>query len=410
MATAITNVQIFDGVDVLGERTVVVDRGLVRQVGGPVPPDAEVVDGSGGCLLPGLIDSHVHTDEDGLRDALAFGVTTELEMQGRWSARKRSLVRERQDVADLRTSQMGVRARGGHPAQYLRSSKNPAIRLLASVPFVLPSVGNPEQATRFVNKQIARGADYVKVFIEDGSCIGDEPTLRAAVEAAHAHRKLAVAHVTTAQGAAQAIRCGVDGLAHLFLDAPTPDLIEAIVASRTFVVPTLVTLSTAFGNSAADLAADPRVSFRLSPEWLDSLRRSMNVHPEGRLEQAFATVLALHAAGVDVLAGSDVSEPMPMLGGLAHGASLHRELQLLAEAGLTPVEALRAATSVPAATFGLSDRGRIAVGARADLLLVDGDPTEEVSDTLSTRMVWRAGVQRTVVAAGDHEGRRLQGR
>jgi imidazolonepropionase-like amidohydrolase len=72
---------------------------------------------------------------------------------------------------------------------------------------------------------------------------------------------------------------------------------------------------------------------------------------------------------------------------------LHHELQLLVAAGLEPVEALRAATSIPARRFGLNDRGRIYSGARADLLLVDGDPTTNISDTLSIRAVWRGGAQ-----------------
>lgn len=76
---------------------------------------------------------------------------------------------------------------------------------------------------------------------------------------------------------------------------------------------------------------------------------------------------------------------------MAHGASVHHELQLLVQAGLTPVEALRAATSTPARRFGLADRGRILEGLRANLLLVDGDPTRHISDTLNLRQVWRRG-------------------
>jgi imidazolonepropionase-like amidohydrolase len=68
-------------------------------------------------------------------------------------------------------------------------------------------------------------------------------------------------------------------------------------------------------------------------------------------------------------------------------------MQLLVEAGFTPIEALRAATSVPARRFGLADRGKIFPGARADLLLVEGDPTTNISDTLSIKAVWRRGVQ-----------------
>src|SRR5208283_3956051 len=124
-----------------------------------------------------------------------------------------------------------------------------------------------------------------------------------------------------------------------------------------------------------------------------SLSRSMNVYPQGKLSDAYAGVMALHKAGVDILAGSDVSDPIPILGGLAHGASLHHELQLLVAAGLTPVEALRSATSIPARRFGLADRGRIVPGARADLLLVEGDPTTSINDTLSIIGVWRCGTK-----------------
>lgn len=397
MITAITDARVFDGEDVLERTTVILDGDLIAAVGGPIPAGATIVDGTGATLLPGLIDSHVHTDMSGLHDALAFGVTTELEMQGRWTAKSRRQVASRDDVADLRTSGMGVRTKGGHPSEYITSTGNLLIRLV--YPF-LPSVNTPEQARRFVARQAANGSDYIKVFIEDGSTIGypglpviDEPTLLAAVEAAHEHDLLAIAHVSTADGARRAISSGVDALAHLFLDEPTAGLLEAIAESGAFVVPTLVTLSTAFGNTAAALASDPRVSGRLSPHWLDSLSRSMNVYPQGDLGVSYACVRELRDAGVDILAGSDVSEPLPMLGGLAHGASLHHELQLLVEAGFSPTQALRAATSVPARRFSLTDRGRIVPGARADLLLVDGDPATTISDTLNTRAIWRRGVQ-----------------
>jgi len=401
MVAAITNALVFDGQDVIGYPTVILDGTRVAAIDQPVPSGATVVDGTGATLLPGLIDSHVHTDTDGLRDALAFGVTTELEMQGHWSPKTRQKIATRDDIADLRTSGMGVRTKGGHPSEYVTSGS----LLMRLVYPLLPSVNTPEQAQRFVAKQVASGADYIKVFIEDGSTIGypglpviNQPTLLAAIRAAHEQGKLVIAHATTADGAQRAITSGVDGLAHLFLDAPIPGLIDAIVASGAFVVPTLVTLSTAFGHSAADLAADPRVHVRLSQEWLNSLARSMNAYPQGDLDVAFASVRALRDAGVDILAGSDVSEPLPMLGGLAHGASLHHELQLLVQAGFTPVEALRAATSVPARRFSLTDRGRIAPDMRADLLLVDGDPATTICDTLSTRAIWRRGVQQEAKA------------
>jgi imidazolonepropionase-like amidohydrolase len=81
--TAITNVRIFDGESVINNKTLVINGTYIQAVSGEAPSEAAIVDGQGKTLLPGLIDAHVHTDMSGLRDALKFGVTTELEMQGR---------------------------------------------------------------------------------------------------------------------------------------------------------------------------------------------------------------------------------------------------------------------------------------------------------------------------------------
>jgi imidazolonepropionase-like amidohydrolase len=89
---------------------------------------------------------------------------------------------------------------------------------------------------------------------------------------------------------------------------------------------------------------------------------------------------------VRILAGTDAGVP-----GTAHGASLHHELELLTQCGLTATQALAAATAVPAAWFGLSDRGRVAPGRQADLVLVRGDPTTDITHTRSILAVWRRG-------------------
>ena len=158
---------------------------------------------------------------------------------------------------------MGLTPPGGHPTQYMSSSNNLIIRLF----YRYPTVSNPAEAVRFVNKQVAQGADYIKIFLEDGSCIGfpglpmlDDETLNAAVKETHRLGKMAIAHITTAEGAQRAIAAGVDGLAHLFFDSsPTPKLVDEIAKSGAFVVPTLVTISSAIGNNASALAADERV-------------------------------------------------------------------------------------------------------------------------------------------------------
>ena len=93
-------------------------------------------------------------------------------------------------------------------------------------------------------------------------------------------------------------------------------------------------------------------------------------------------------AHVPILAGTDADNPTT-----SHGASIHRELELLVHSGLTPQEALAAATSVPASAFHLEDRGVIAPGKRADLLLVKGDPTRDIRATRDIVSVWKLGVE-----------------
>ena len=91
--------------------------------------------------------------------------------------------------------------------------------------------------------------------------------------------------------------------------------------------------------------------------------------------------------GVLILAGSDCPNR-----GTTQGASLHREMELLVEAGLTTLQALRAATSAPAKAFRLKDRGRIKTGLRADLLLVRGDPTRDILSTREIVSIWKEGI------------------
>lgn len=164
---------------------------------------------------------------------------------------------------------------------------------------------------------------------------------------------------------------------------------DAVVGEGCFYL--LVLNSSIIGKIACDIAHDKRVAPKLDEQWAKIMCSCFHTFPEGKMEDNFQNVLDLHRAGVDILVGTDVSVPMPHLGGLAHGVSVHHELQLLVEAGLTPIEALRAATSATARRFSLWDRGTIEVGKRADLILVAGDPTQHISDTLSLVHVWKEG-------------------
>jgi len=155
---------------------------------------------------------------------------------GRWSFRERKEVAERHDLADIRSAGMGVTPPGGHPSQYMKSSSNLLLRFFFRYPFV----STPEEAIKFVNKQVANGADYIKIFIEDGTTIGfpglkvtSNEILLASVKEAHRLGKMAIAHVTTVEGGQKAISAGVDGLAHLFFDRqPDQELVAAICSYR----------------------------------------------------------------------------------------------------------------------------------------------------------------------------------
>ncbi|WP_433790650.1 amidohydrolase family protein [Actinoplanes sp. CA-252034] len=409
MTTAIVNARIFDGVDVLDASTLVIEGDRIASVGEPVPAGAEIVDATGATLLPGLIDAHVHTSRAGLALALRFGVTTELEMQGTNTRDNRRQISDDDTVADVRSSGFGITPPGGHPSELFPKDFRPgpppgapsAGRGPAVPDPVIPYSTTPEEAVAYIPRLIETGSDYIKFMVDDGSVEGhpglpmlDQATLDAGVAEARRHGMLTVAHALTIDATRMAIDAGIGGLVHLFMDRPhTREIIDLIAGSGAFVVPCVVLNASMMGITGAELADDPRVASRLDEQWMATLRSSFGHYPQGDIGDVLTSVKVLHDAGVDILVGTDVSVPFPFLGGLAHGASVHHELQYLVRAGLTPVEALRAATSTPAGRFGLSDRGRIGAGLRADLLLVDGDPTTTISDTLNTRAVWRRGTR-----------------
>ena len=383
------NVRVFDGERALPARDVLVRDGKIARIGTGLtaPPNATVIDGAGKTLLPGLIDAHTHAWGDALTTALAFGVTTELEMFGDTSAARDRRAEQRtgraNSRADLLSAGTLVTVKGGHGTEYGST---------------IPTLTSPRDAQAFVDARIGEGSDYVKIVYDDGQTYGSTwPTLtpemlHATVAAAHARGKLALVHIGALSGARTAIDAGADGLAHLFVDhAPEPDFGTLIASHHAFVVPTLTVLKSITGvGGAAPLADDPRFSAYLTRQEVLMMKQAF---PRGpgmpAVDYAFAeaAVKQLRAAHVPILAGTDAGNP-----GTAHGAALHRELELLVNAGLTPTEALAAATSIPAKTFHLGDRGRIADGMRADLLLISGDPTSDITATRDIAGVWKQGV------------------
>ncbi len=388
---AIRDVRLFDGTRVTEHANVVVRDGIVMRAGrgATIPKGLTVIDGDGRTLLPGLIDSHVHVFPGAQADALRFGVTTELDMFSlrpdfaRWRAQRQSLAQVTE--ADTWSAGLGVSAPGGHPSGTMPGSAD------------IPTLAGPRHAAAFVTARIEEGSDYVKIILEDNSVLTPDRlvpalstgTVCAAVRAAHRRGKLAIVHASRLRDARTAIECRADGLAHLFADAlADPGFIALARARKVFIQSTLGVV--AAGSEMAlvpQFYAEPEVAALLSTAQKKMLAAGFYgpVRPRG-IGSALQSVRLLHAAGIPLMAGSDAPNP-----GAPHGAGLHLELRLLVLAGLPPIDALRAATSIPAARFDLPGRGRIAAGSRADLLLVRGDPTTNIAATTAIERVWKNG-------------------
>lgn len=375
-------VRVFDGETVREGVDVSVRNGSIVAVGSrlSVPEGTLELTAAGSTLLPALLDAHTHNFLTSRSDALRFGVGTQIDMftsaASLAAARAQRESLERVTEADMWSAGTLVTADGGHGTQF-------------GVP--IPTLDSGEDAAAFVAARVAEGSDFIKLILEHGWSTPlptlDAETVTAVVAAAHAHDKLAVVHVSRLEDARLAIAAGADGLAHLFGDAVADDAFVAAVRRRgAFVIPTLTVLES-LANRPHGLLDDGRIRPYLRPEQEATLRRQF---PTGgraaALENALASTRRLYEAGVPILAGSDAPNP-----GTAHGASLHRELELLVEAGLPPAAALAAATSVPVDRFRIPDRGRIAPGKRADLVLVDGDPLRDITATRAIVAVWKNG-------------------
>jgi imidazolonepropionase-like amidohydrolase len=382
-------VKIFDGHQFSGSTNVLVVGGKIQSVGNQIkkPAGAEVIAGDGLTLLPGLIDSHVHVFGSAhLTQALAYGVTTELDMfssiQNSKSIEEDQAAGKLTDEADLRTAGTLVTAPGGHGTEYGIN---------------IPTISSPDQAQAFVDARIAEGSDYIKIIYDDALEYGvskptptlDKKTLAAVIAAAHQRGKLAVVHIGSLQQARDVIDAGADGLAHLFIgEHSDPDFGKFVAAHHVFVVPTLSVLNSVCGIKKDALANDPRISSGLASSDLENLKAIFPSRTHLSCAGATEAIHQLHQAHVPILAGTDAPNP-----GTEHGASMHGELTLLVQSGLTPAEALEAATANAAKAFRLGGRGEIAPGKRADLLLVKGDPGADITATRNIVGVWKAGMR-----------------
>jgi imidazolonepropionase-like amidohydrolase len=423
---------------------VIVDTSVLDVATGTIAPDRDVViagdqvldvlpagtatpgpgvlrlDGRGATVVPGLIDLHAHLganpkppwvggfpDADANIQALLYcGITTILD-PGDLSTDafvRRERVRRGELLAPtIYTAGPMVTAPGGHPVPVLRQLAPWWLRWYLIPRFTI-QVDTPEAAHREIAALAREKPDVVKVAVDripaDAPRIAND-VLAAVVDEARRHGIRAVAHIGSVEDAVDAARAGVAAWMHGVYKERIPD--ERIAELAAFHIPMVATIGVF--ESYALLGQGPRLPTPLERQTVPAaVLAAFDAVPADGIDPALRTAIdrlrplrgawrdnvrRLRAAGVTILAGSDPQT------GVFPGAALHRELALLTEAGLSPAEAIRAAT-LDAATFladgSRPDRGAVVPGLRADLLLVEGDPTRDLGALARIRTLILGGV------------------
>ncbi len=338
----------------------------------PVPADVRAIEATGLSIVPGLWDMHAHAAQIEWAPAyLAAGVTSVRDMGG-----------EHAFLTAFRDALASGRGIG------------PRLLLAGLVDgehadaFGAVTAATPGQGRAVVDVYHAAGYRQIKLY----SYVQPE-VVRAIADRAHELGMTVTGHVPRALSLPEALDAGMDQVAHLPLrdDPSSPQAERTIAALRAHGAAVDPTAS--WGELLGRSQETPIASFQpgiLTAPWpiaaaYDSVRNEASpAEVAARMDRVLASVRALHEAGVPLLAGTDYGVP-------AH--SLHRELELFVAAGLTPGEALRAATALPARVMGLdADSGTVEVGKRADLLLVEGDPLADISAIRKGRWVVAEGV------------------
>ena len=328
-----------------------------------IPRGVKVIDARGATLMPGLIDMHAHASQIEWAPAyLASGVTTIRDMGG-----------EASFLTAFKTALDGKRGIG------------PRMRLAGLVDgpgaegFASMVVASEAEAREAVDRYAKDGFTQMKVY----SLISLD-LLKAIVGRAHEIGLTVTGHIPRGLSVEDAVNAGMDHVAHLPITGePTSETMRGriafLAAHKTVVDPTLAwneLLSR--GPQTAAVSFEPgmtRVSTPLAMNY-DSVR---NEGAGGRSMMQLRALKAMHDAGVPIVAGTDGAVP---------GFSLIRELELYVAAGLTPREALGSATRVSASALGIEgETGTLSAGGRADFVIVDGDPTVNISALRRRRLV-----------------------
>ena len=415
--TALRGARVIDGTGgaPIDNATIVIRDGRIVAIGPsagtPVPSGAEVVDYTGKTIIPGLISDHSHVGifvglkaapDNYNRDSIlrqlkqleAYGVTTvmALGLNGPLFYELRpELHAGRLPGADLFGADQGIGVVGGQPSA-------------AVVPVGENQVSRPdtvEMARESIRQMAARKTDMVKIWLDSAG--GLMPKLKpevysAVIDEAHKNGLRVAAHIYDLDDAKAVVRAGVDVIAHGVRDKPVdPEFIDMMKAQSLWYIPTIVLDYTnfAFAEHPAwtrepffQRALHPAVRAQLDDP--DYRERTLGMPATAKNRAAVVTnkqnLKAIHDASVRVGFGSDSG-----VGLRIPGVAEHLELALMVEAGLTPMQAITNATSNAAALLKLDDRGVLASGKLADLVVLDGDPIADISNSRRIHAIWHRG-------------------
>jgi imidazolonepropionase-like amidohydrolase len=384
------NVIAMTGAAIIPDTTVVIAGDRITALGKSgtvhIPSDATVVDGTGKFLIPGLWDMHVHLVISGKEASfpmyLANGVTGVRDMGG-----DLDLIKVWREQSKLGTASIPMIVTAGP----ILDGKTPGFPLRVTVE-------DAASARVAVDDLKKRGVDFIKVH----NLLSRDAYFAIAAEARKQGLPFA-GHVPFAVTATEASNAGQKSIEHLtglpstWDDDGASKLFALFAKNKTWQCPTLVALrAIAFVNDpdfrsderTKDIDAETKKSWDFqvdtffksrTPEATAAAKKSV----EGNIKE----VGALHRAGVELLAGTDVGFPY-----IFPGSSLHEELALMVQAGLTPMEALQTATRNPAKYLGLLDSlGTIEKGKIANLVLLERNPLEDIANTRTIAAVMLKG-------------------
>jgi imidazolonepropionase-like amidohydrolase len=387
---------IIDGTDAepLPDSVLVVTDGRVRSVGPraavSIPEGAEVIDVSGKYLMPGMINAHGHV-----------GATVGLDANGEYSTE--NLMRQLGLYA--RYGITTVNSLGGDEAagfalrneQYRSSLQRARLFVAGSV-----IAGADEQAIRDqVNRNADMGANFIKTRIDDNLGATQKmsrPLFDALVEQAHMRRLPVAVHLFYLDDAKYMLEVGADLIAHSIRDLPVDrEFIATVAEQGVCYIPTLTReVSTFVYEDVPEFFSDPYFLKEADPQVLAQLQtpermsrmansRAAQAYKAG-LEVALANVGALHAADIPIAMGTDTGPPARF-----QGYFEHMELQLMADAGMSPLDVIRSATGVAADCIGMSDIGTLEPGRWADFSILTANPAVDIANTKTIETVYIAG-------------------